>query len=305
VEARALGGAMESGSDRREGGAVLLLFQVGRKVRNLRRSRNLTRRNLALAARISERYLGQLENGQANVSLNILHRLIAYFDVPLSAILPEAAHLGGAHEPLAQLISKMSLTERREAYQLLSEKFATTTRARKGVALVGLRGAGKSTLGQLSARLLGLPFMRLTRLVSDHSGLDIAELMELSGQNGFRRLELETLAKLIDEPGQVILETSGGIAEDSQTYELLLRNFFTIWIKARPEDHMSRVIEQKDLRPITGRKQAMKDLVRFLNERSPAYARCEYVLDTSGRPVRDALAELVEVALPIIEPQAS
>ncbi len=292
-----------SEANKNDGGPAvdLLLFQVGQNVRGLRRQHDLTRRDLAAAARISERYLGQLENGQANVSLNILQRLIGYFGVPMSDILPVSGDFKTAYEPLGTFISDLSKREQEEACKLLQERFGKTRRQRKGIALVGLRGAGKTTHGAKLSDLIGLPFVSLSRLVAERVGMDMAELMELSGQDGFRRFELETLTSLIDQPGQVILETSGGIAAADETYDLLLNHFFTIWIKARPEEHMQRVIGQNDLRPITGRREAMKDLVGILNERNTAYARADYVLDTSDRSVRECLAELVEIGVRVVD----
>jgi len=281
--------------------ADLLLFRVGQNVRNLRREKNLTRRNLAGAARISERYLGQLENGQANVSLNILQRLIGYFDVPMSEILPLSDGIKTAYEPLGTMISDLSKREQQEAHKLLQERFGKSRRRRKGIAFVGLRGAGKTTHGAKLSELTGVPFLSLSRLVADRAGMDMAELMELSGQKGFRRFEFETLTNLIEQPGQVILETSGGIAASEETYDLLLDHFFTIWIKARPEEHMQRVIGQNDLRPFAGRREAMKDLVGMLNERTTAYSRADYVLDTSERTARECLAELVEVGIRVVD----
>jgi len=283
-------------------GIALLLFQVGQNVRALRRDNSMTRRELAEAAGISERYLGQLENGQANVSLNILNRIIAYFGVPLGAVLPATGRLQTGLEPLGLLLSRLNRAEQEEALEILTERFGGVDRRRKGVALLGLRGAGKSTLGGMASDLLGKPFVRLSQLASERSGLDIASLMELSGQKGFRRFEYETLAHLVAMPGQVILEASGGIVDDPATYDLLLKHFFTVWIRAKPEDHMQRVISQRDLRPMTGRREAMRELIGFLDERAPNYARAEYVLDTSGRSPRDCLAELVNQAVSVFDP---
>ncbi|MCC2112828.1 MAG: helix-turn-helix domain-containing protein [Hyphomicrobiales bacterium] len=288
------------------GGSVdLLLYRVGRKVRALRQDRGITRRDLSTATGISERYLGQLENGQANVTLKILQRICDHFGLPLSVTLPAEAHVGPLRAPLVDMLSGMTRAEQEEAHRLLLEKFGGGPRRRKGIALVGLRGAGKTTLGQKLSALTGVPFLRLSRRVAERAGMRLTELMELGGPRGFRRLERETLADLIAEPGQIILETSGGIVGSEEAYDLLLEHFFTVWIKARPEDHMNRVIGQNDLRPMAGRSEAMKDLMGLLDERRTAYGRVDYTLDTAGRGLDDCLAELVEVSSSVFHEPAS
>ena len=279
------------------GGSVdLLLYRVGRKVRALRQDRGTTRRDLSAATGISERYLGQLENGKANVTLKILQRIVDHFGLPLSVTLPAEARSGPIRTPLANMLAGMTRSEQEEAHRLLLERFGSGPRRRKGIALVGLRGAGKTALGEKLSALSGLPFRQLSRQVAERAGMRLSELMELGGPRGFRRLERETLTELIAEPGQIILETSGGLVSSEEAYDLLLEHFFTIWIKARPEDHMSRVIGQNDLRPMAGRSEAMKDLIGLLDERRSAYSRVDYTLDTAQRSIEDCLAELVEAA---------
>jgi XRE family aerobic/anaerobic benzoate catabolism transcriptional regulator len=280
--------------------AKLLCFQVGERVRALRREQKMTRRDLASATSISERYLGQLENGQANASLQILHRVASEFGMPISAILPLDATMSLDHQPLADLLGRLSTTEQEEAFRLLAKRFDNGKCELKGVALIGLRGAGKTTLGTQLSELTRAPFMRLSQVVADRVGLGMPEIMELWGPNAFRRLEREALAALIEEPGKVVLETSGGIVANEETFELLNQHFHTVWLKASPEEHMQRVIDQNDLRPIAGRKGAMNDLKAILNEREQVYNHADSALDTSGRNIRDCLAELVQVCKPML-----
>ena len=278
----------------------LLSFEVGQRVRGLRRDRKLTRRQLADATGISERYLGQLENGQANASLNILHRIASHFGETVSAVIPVDAKAVVSHRPLAELVSALDPREQDEAYQMLVKKFGTAENDRKGIALVGLRGAGKTTLGRELSQLTGVPFLRLTQLVAERAGLKTSEIMELGGADAFRRFECEALQDLIDRPGKVILETSGGIVAGDSAYDLLIRRFHTVWLRADPQEHMQRVIDQNDLRPFAGRSEAMKDLMGLLSEREQAYGMADDKLETSGRSVRECLSDLVDISKPVI-----
>ena len=273
----------------------MLGVQVGRKVKRLRLEHAMTRKELAEKAAVSERYIGQLENGQANVSLNVLSRIVGKLGVTITNVLPGGDRVC-AHEPLNRLISSLDEEELQGAYNILAGHFKKAERRPKGIALVGLRGAGKSTLGQRLSDLSRVPFRRLTALASEQAGMHLSELMELVGQNGFRRLEYEALQKLSEDTSMVILETSGGVVADPQTYQLIRQNFITVWVKASPEEHMQRVIDQNDLRPMSGRSSAMSDLKMLLDEREAEYSKADYVLDTTGRRERDCLGELVEIA---------
>lgn len=236
--------------------------EVGRRVCAARKAANQSRRELAGTARVSQRYLAQLEAGQANVSLNLLARIVERLNVGLHHVIPD--------RPLAPSLPP----------------------APCGIGLVGLRGAGKTTLGPRLARRLSLPFVRLSRLITKRCGLEVAELLELGGMDGFRRAEREALEALIAGGTPVVLEASGGIVGAPETYRMLLQNFSCVWIKAEPRDHMDRVIGQQDLRPMDGRDEPMAELEALLGERSVDYARAGGVLDTSGRSVDDSLEQL-------------
>jgi len=241
---------------------------VGLLVREGRARAGLTRRALAAATGISERYLALLEAGSANVSLNLLARIGGALDVSIHALIPpEEPH---------------------------------RTSARKGIALIGLRGAGKSTLGERLGKETRLPFVRLTQAIVERAGMETGELMELAGSDAFRRLEIEALEDLVAQPGRIILETSGGIVADGEAFELVRRHFQTVWVKATPEDHMTRVIAQNDLRPMAGRDAAMDDLRRLLAEREAAYAQADFVLDTHGVSVDEAARRLSHMLSPAL-----
>jgi XRE family aerobic/anaerobic benzoate catabolism transcriptional regulator len=244
---------------------------VGIRVREGRARQGLSRKALASAAQVSERYLAELEAGSANVSLNLLARIGRALGVSIRALIPD-------------------------------EGDAAVTGAPKGsgIALIGLRGAGKSTLGEALARELGVPFVRLTQLIAERAGMETGELMELAGSEAFRRLELEALEALIARPGPIVLETSGGIVADRAAFDLVKHHFHTVWIKARAEDHMARVIAQNDLRPMAGREAAMDDLKRLLAGREAAYGEADCVLDTHGTTVAEASARLLRLARPLV-----
>jgi len=243
--------------------ADALTRAVGSAVREGRARAGLTRRALAGATGISERYLALLEAGSANVSLNLLARIGQALGVSIHALIPP-------EEP-------------------------GSAPAKKGVALIGLRGAGKSTLGEVLSAETGLPFVRLTQAIVERAGMETGELMELAGSGAFRRLEIEALDDMVARPGHIVLETSGGIVADGEAFDLVRRHFHTVWVKAAPEDHMARVIAQNDLRPMAGRAEAMDDLRRLLAEREAAYASADFVLDTHGISVDEAARRLTHM----------
>ncbi|MGI9372111.1 MAG: shikimate kinase [Hyphomicrobiales bacterium] len=281
----------------------ILGVHVGRRVKSLRRKLNLTRRELAERSSISERYIGQLENGQANASLNVLNRIVTELGTSIACVLPrnkDRIH----HEPLNRLLSSLDDEQLEQVFRLVSNKFETQQHPSKGIALVGMRGAGKTSLGSKLSELSGIPFVRLTKLIADQTKMTIGELIELRGINGFRRLEHEALQKIASQPEKIILETSGGFVGNLASYAFLQEHFTTIWIKASPEEHMQRVIDQNDLRPMAGRSSAMSDLKALYAEREPGYRQADYVLDTSTRAERDCLGELTELACPILYRQS-
>lgn len=272
---------------------ALLTARVGSAVRAARREAGLPRHALAEVAGISERYIGQLETGRANVSLNVLQKIAAALGAEIVDLLDE----GQAHyAPLSDLLSGLNEHQLRDAYGILARHFEAERQAKCGVALVGLRGAGKTSLGRALAEKLGLEFVQLTQLVTERAGMTTQELVELAGLEAFRRLEREALLALIEENTKVVLETSGGLVGAPETYRLVLEHFHTVWVKARPEEHMQRVVDQNDLRPMAGRPEAMNDLKALLADRQQAYGQAAAVLDTSGLDeptTADRLARLV------------
>jgi XRE family aerobic/anaerobic benzoate catabolism transcriptional regulator len=283
------------------------LGAIGREVRQNRAKRGMTRRQLAQASETSERYLAQIESGAGNPSVSVLRAIAQALDLPASALIPEAgsrtAALGRIHDLLAQLPEAELPALAKE----IEARVALPRRADRGrrIALVGLRGAGKSTLGRMLAMHLNWPFIELDRRVEEESGTSIPDLIEMAGAATFRRNERSALDRVIAEHDAAIITTAGGIVANRETYTLLLRRTHTVWIKARPEDHMSRVMAQGDFRPMAenrGAKNrgAMGDLVAILDARCADYARAQAEIDTSGDTVEQSFAKLLRIvtALP-------
>ena len=273
-----------------------LLALVGARVRLLRSRRGMTRRDLSSKASISERYLGQLEKGQANITVGLLQRISITLNAPLSAVLPLENAPGEIPPPLFDLLAGMSETQQAEAYRLLLRDLKSSAESAKGIALIGMRGAGKTTLGRQLAERHGLPFIRISDVIHELAGMAIGELLEMTGQNAYRRLEFEALEHIVAHHGTVVVEAGGGLVSEARSYNLLLKCFHTVWLQASPEEHMQRVTDQGDMRPMAGNSRAMEDLRAILREREPLYRQADKILDTRNRTVEDCYIELDRVA---------
>jgi XRE family aerobic/anaerobic benzoate catabolism transcriptional regulator len=199
-----------------------------------------------------------------------------------------------------QLIDRLAPDEVAEASEFLRRRFggATAAMRRSRIALIGLRGGGKSTLGRLLAAELEAPFIELDREVERESGMALGELFEMLGQQTFRRMERAALEKVLARHPGFVLATGGGLVTEPGTFELLLAACFTVWVRAAPADHMSRVLQQGDLRPISGHTRAMDDLVAILKSREPLYAKADATLETTGHTPPQALRKLVRLVRP-------
>lgn len=241
----------------------VLLKRLGGQVLAARKKLGLSRRALSERSAISPRYLAQLEAGDGNISIRLLHRVSEALGLSMASLLRGAE----THPDRAQRIC-----------------------------LIGLRGAGKSTLGAAAARDLGLPFMQLNDAIEADSGMAVAEVMALYGPEGYRRLEAQALEKIAAAHDRLILEVAGGIVSDPDTYAVLLAQFHTIWLRTSPDEHMARVRAQGDERPMAGNPQALADLRALLHSREVLYARAEVEIDTAGKTpeasLRDVLAAI-------------
>jgi XRE family aerobic/anaerobic benzoate catabolism transcriptional regulator len=284
------------------GSVAAFLAAIGQEVRRHRAKRGMTRRQLAQASQTSERYLAQIETGTGNPSASVLRAIAQALDLPIAALLPAAAAPSAARGALLDLVAQIPPNELPKLTKLIAARVARSDgadRARR-IALIGLRGAGKSTLGRLLAQRLGWPFIELDRVVEEDYGASIPDLIEMAGTATFRRHERSALDRVVAAHEAAVITTAGGIVANPETYALLLRRAHTVWIKARPEHHMSRVMAQGDFRPMArnreaGSKDAMADLVAILDARRADYARAEAEVDTSGEAVAQSFAELLRV----------
>src|SRR5580704_14080104 len=279
------------------------LAAIGSEVRRSRAKRGMTRRQLARTSQTSERYLAQIESGVGNPSVSVLRAIAQALDLPCSALLPEAGARTAALGAILDLLAQVPEGELPALAKSIERRVALASsadRARR-IALVGLRGAGKSTLGRMLAQHFGWPFIELDRLVEEDYGASIPDLIEMAGTATFRRHERSALDRIVTAHEAAVITTAGGIVSNPETYALLLRRTHTIWIKARPEDHMSRVMAQGDFRPMAQNRAAMADLVAILEARRADYSRAEAEVDTSGDAVEQSFAKLLQTVTALLE----
>ena len=277
------------------------LRRLGERVRILRNQRGMTRKALAAHAKVSERYLAQMEVGKGNCSIVLLRRIARAIGLPVTQLVREG------DEPLLDLVLLTQFLERLspdmlvEARKLVTEHFTSPAEDmhRRRIALLGLRGGGKSTLGQLLADRLGIPFIELDREIEKHSGAPLSEIFDMFGQETFRRAEREALDDVLRQHPHFVIATGGSIVTEPGTLEVLLSSCFTVWVRAEPEEHMKRVLAQGDMRPMAHNARAMQDLVSILKSREPLYAKSGAVVTTTGKTPEQNLAELLRlIAVP-------
>jgi XRE family aerobic/anaerobic benzoate catabolism transcriptional regulator len=280
-----------------ENGGDDYLTALGERVRNARARRGMTRRSLATDSGVSERFLAQLEAGEGNISIVRLRRIAGAMNIALGDLVRDEPARPAELSFIAELLYRLNPAELRDAHHLLAARFAERPRADRAgrIALVGLRGAGKSTLGARLAERLGAPLVRTADRIEQAAGMSIDQIFALSGQNAYRRYERRCLEEIVADHGHAVIETSGGLVSEPATLALLLDTCFTVWIMASPEEHMARVVAQGDTRPMAGNDEAMADLRRILEERTPLYARADASLDTSGRSLDQSFADLSEL----------
>lgn len=282
----------ESVSD--DAGAAAFLLRLGDRVKEARARRGMTRRILARDSGVSERYLAQLESGAGNISIVLLRALARALDVPLESIVRDGPEASLELAEINALLGRLAPNDVVEARGLLAARFGPADGGlRLGrIALIGLRGAGKSTLGKRLAALRDVPFIELDREVEAASGMTLSEIFDLYGQAGFRRLERQALDRILATTPRFVVATGGSIVSQPDTFAELLLGCYTVWIRARPAEHMQRVIAQGDLRPMADNAEAMADLERILAGREVLYQKADATIDTAGRSVDSTLEEL-------------
>jgi XRE family transcriptional regulator, aerobic/anaerobic benzoate catabolism transcriptional regulator len=281
------------------------LEQLGQRVRTMRALRGMSRKVLAKVSGISERYIAQLEAGRGNVSIVLLRRVSNAMGAHLEDLIPH-------QEPsldwavIRELLRKATPAQIAQAKDILASHGASSQHGGSfaGIALIGLRGAGKSTLGKMLAKKIGWNFVELNKEIETQNGLSVAEIIALYGQEGFRRLEQAALTQLLAQKEPTVLATGGGIVSEPVTFDLILSSFYTIWLKAEPEEHMARVRKQGDLRPMADDRSAMAELRNILTSREPLYARANAVVDTAGLSVDAAAARLIDTVRPVLQSEA-
>jgi XRE family aerobic/anaerobic benzoate catabolism transcriptional regulator len=273
-----------------------VLATLGERIRDARSRRGITRRQLAADSGVSERFLAHLEAGSGNVSVLKLKRIADALRISFAELFDwnngRSAELASVTALLGQL-PEASLAELR--VRLLRELGDTGTRRKRHVALIGLRGAGKSTLGAKLAKRLGVSFIELDREIEREAGTSLNEIFLLYGQGGYRRYERRCLENLISHEEGAVIATGGSIVSEPSTFDLLRSTCFTVWLKATPEEHMSRVVAQGDFRPMAGSSEAMSDLKRILDARDALYRRADAVVDTSGRGIQQSVTDLLRL----------
>jgi XRE family aerobic/anaerobic benzoate catabolism transcriptional regulator len=270
-----------------------LLASVGERVRSARARMGLPRRVLAERSGVSQRYLAQLESGQGNISIGLLLRVADALDFRIEWLVAEDDPWTSDVVMISSLLRSATRAQRERVLEILDPENPGLRRASR-IAFIGLRGAGKSTLGRLAAARLGLSFKELNEDIAEASGMPAGEVMALYGPEGYRHLERQSLERVVATYDQVILAVAGGIVSQPETYNYLLRNFHTIWLKAEPEEHMARVRGQGDERPMAGNPDAMAELRNILTAREALYARAEVHINTSKTTLQKCLEAILD-----------
>jgi XRE family aerobic/anaerobic benzoate catabolism transcriptional regulator len=274
-----------------------ILIRIGERLRNLRAVRGMSRKALANDAGVSERFLADLESGIGNASILLMNRLADALALPLSEILVSGDAARADLNLAVQFLSRLNDADLQESRQWLQARFAHHANENSRlsrIALIGLRGAGKSTLGKRLSEALKYRFVELDWTIEELSGMDSTQIHSMLGQSAYRRYEFAALSALVGGGAEkLVIAAPGSIVSEPETYSYLLANCFSVWIQASPEEHMSRVIAQGDVRPMSGNREAMKDLRRILATREPLYAKADITINTSERTIDQSIGDLV------------
>jgi XRE family aerobic/anaerobic benzoate catabolism transcriptional regulator len=265
---------------------------VGERVRKARQRKGMARRVLSELSGVSQRYLAQLENGRGNISIALLYRVAQALDHRIEWLVGADDPWGSEGAKFVELYRAASSDLRRKAMDVLVAAQPAQLRRRR-ICLIGLRGAGKSTLGRRLGAALSFPFVEINRDIEEQSGMPVADVIALYGQEGYRRLERQALERVVATTDTVVLAVAGGIVAEPETFAFLLDNFHAIWLKAPPEVHMKRVVEQGDERPMAGNPKAMEELTSILTSREALYAKAEIMIETVGKSIEESTQDLL------------
>ncbi len=269
-----------------------LLF-LGKRVRLLRNLRGMTRKMVAREADVSERHLAQLEVGEGNVSIVLLRRIAGALNVSLVELFAPEVEEPAGKQMIQRFLERLPNHRLEDVVLRLMRDFSPGEQVRrKRIALIGLRGAGKSTLGSKLAGESQTPFIEMDREIERDTGMPLAEIFALYGQSGYRAIEKRTLERVMNENERAVLSVGGGVVSEKETFDYLLSHCYTVWIKAQPEEHMTRVMAQGDFRAMAGNDHAMEDLRRILEAREPLYRQADMELDTSCSSVEESFSRL-------------
>ena len=292
--------ASASVAEGEEAGKSPLLQALGERVRNLRARRGLTRRSLASSAQVSERHLANLEYGTGNVSILVLEQIAQALQCSMAELLGDVTASSAEWLLLRELLEGRGEADLRRVRLAAGEILGTASSGDPNkasrIALIGLRGAGKSTLGRMLADHLNVPFLELNQEIERVAGCSVREIYDLYGAGAYRRYERRALEEAVQIYSDVVIATPGGIVSDPATFNELLSHCTTVWLQAKPEEHMGRVVAQGDTRPMAANPEAMDDLRRILDGRYAFYSKADHVIDTSGKTLQQSLRQLQNVA---------
>jgi XRE family aerobic/anaerobic benzoate catabolism transcriptional regulator len=269
-----------------------LITRVGERVRKARERKGIPRRVLSEMSGVSPRYLAQLEAGEGNISIGLLQRVAIALDHRIDWLMGEDDPWTSDALRVADLFRGANSDVQKAVLRTLSPEPVKSQRAHR-ICLIGLRGAGKSTLGALAGQTLDMPFVELNNEIEEQSGMPVTEVIALYGQEGYRRLEAQAISRVISTHDDMILAVAGGIVAEPETYNMLLGHFHTIWLRTTPDEHMTRVRDQGDERPMAGNLEAMDQLRSILTSREALYGKALAQLDTSGQSIGASLEQLL------------
>src|SRR5215472_1123592 len=269
------------------------LTLLGKRVRELRSGRGMTRKQMSQQADVSERHLAQLESGEGNISVLLLERIAAALHEPITNLFAPQTVEPAQKRTIQTFLEQLPEHRLEEVLSRLMRDFGHEEKTRRmRIALIGMRGAGKSTLGSMLAKETQNRFVELDNEIEKDTGMPLGEIFSLYGQSGFRAIEKRTLERVLKENDRAVISVGGGVVSEKETFDYLLSQCYTIWIKTQPEEHMSRVMAQGDFRPMAANNQAMEDLRRILGAREPLYRKADMVVDTSETSVEESFAKL-------------